>query len=50
MMSPSNTYQLRVLSRVAQNLYVNFKHEKFSWDQTDSYFFGKRNAEKYENY
>ena len=32
--------------RVAQN----FKHEKFIWDQADSYSLRKRNAEKCENY
>ena len=32
--------------RVSQN----FKHEKFIWDQADSYFLRKRNAEKCENY
>ena len=33
-------------SRVAQN----FKHEKFIWDQADSYSLRKRNAEKCKNY
>ena len=32
-------------TRVAQN----FKHEKFMWDQADSYSLRKRNAEKCKN-
>ena len=33
-------------SRVSQN----FKHEKFIWDQVDSYSLRKRNAEKCKDY
>ena len=35
---------------MAQNQYVNFKHEKFIWDPADSYSLRKRNAEKCQNY
>ena len=44
--NPSFKQQLAETSRVAQN----FKHEKFIWDQADSYSLRKRNAEKCENY
>ena len=36
--------------RVAENQEVNFKHEKFTRDQADSYSLRKTNAEKCENY
>ena len=39
-------YFAQVKNRVSQN----FKHEKFIWDQTDSYSLRKRNAEKCKNY
>ena len=37
-------------TRVAQNQKVNFKHEKFTWDQAESCSLRKRNAEKCESY
>ena len=40
------TCRTAAMRRVAQN----FKHEKFIWDQADSYSLRKRNAEKCENY